>query len=82
MVIVMRRHFVVSSGKLCYERQRRDRLAYFVAVCYDRHYREIWAVLSGVVQTEFVEIRYRRVTSWLSDYLATVKVRMCFNNFS
>jgi hypothetical protein len=55
-MIVMRRHFVVSSGKLYYERQRRDHLACFVAACYRRHDLEISAVLSGVLQSGGVEI--------------------------
>ena len=49
----------MSSGKLCYERKRRDHLACFVADCYDRHDREVRIVWYGVLQAEGVEIRTR-----------------------
>jgi hypothetical protein len=54
----------------------------FVADSYERYDQEVWAVLSGDLQTEVLEIRALCDTSWLSDYLASENVRMWFNKHS
>lgn len=45
-MIVISSHFVVSSGKLCYERQRKDHLACFIAVYCHTQDLEVSAILS------------------------------------